>query len=182
MATLACAAPLAQASTIYLYVGNDFQSADNRAGAWASTDQYITGWFMADAPLPASSLLYLTPAEWSLSDGLHTLDQSSDASSLALTILTDANGNFMDWSFLAGESGSGPDGTTGMTLSTTDFFGQMQDLSAGFFPGGASTALNANAPGTWSASTPIPEPGTVALSAAGGLLVLAIYRKRRRRI
>jgi hypothetical protein len=183
MATLVCAAPLAQASTLYLYVGNDFQSANNDAGAWASTSQYITGWFMADAPLSANSLLYLTPAEWSLSDGLHTLDQSSpNVDSFALTIFTGANGNFMDWAFLAREFGSGPDGTIGMTLSTTDFSGQVYDLSTGTFPGGVSMALNANAPGTWSASTPIPEPGTLALSAAGGLLVLACCRKRRRRI
>jgi hypothetical protein len=69
-----------------------------------------------------------------------------------------------------------------MTLSTTDFYGQAYDLSTGTFLGGVSMALNGNAPGTWSASTPIPEPGTLALSAAGGLLVLACCRKRRRRI
>jgi hypothetical protein len=183
IATLACTAPLAQASTVYLYVGNDFQSANNDAGTWASTSQYITGWFMADAPLPVSSLLSLTPAEWSLSDGPHTLDQSSpNVDSFALTIFTDPNGNFMYWAFLAREIGSGPDGTIGMTLATTDFFSQVYDLSTGTFPGGVSMALNANAPGTWSASTPIPEPGTLALSAAGGLLVLACCWKRRRRI
>ena len=180
MATLGCAVPLAQASTIYLYVGNDFQYADNSAGAWASTSQYITAWFTVPTPLPANSLLSITPLDWSLSDGLHTLDQSTpDLDSFVLTIFTDENANFAYWSFLASEFGSGPDGAIGMTLATTEFPNMVQDLSAGVFPGGVSTALNLNAPGAWS-STTIPEPGTIALSAAGGFLLLACFWKRRR--
>jgi hypothetical protein len=182
VATLVCAARLAQASTIYLYVGNEFQFADNTAGEWASTSQYITGWFSVGAPLPANSYVSFVPMEWSLSDGLHTLDQSTpNVNTFVLSIFTNGSGGFLYWSFVATESGLGPDGTLGMTLATTDFFTSLQDLSVGVFPGGVSTAGNAYSPGTWSSSTAIPEPGTMALGAAGGLMLLACCWKRRRR-
>jgi len=180
LGTLAFAARLAPASTVYFYVGNDFQYADNSAGAWASTSEYITGWFTVAAPLPANSLLNLTPLDWSLSDGLHTLDPSTlNVDSFALTIFTDANADFSNWSFLAAETGSGVDGTSGMTLATIAFPGMVQDLSSGVFADGASTAFNLNSPGVWS-STTIPEPGTLALAASGAILLLAGLRKRRR--
>lgn len=178
-ATLALTLPLAQASTVYLYVGNDFQNVDNTAGAWASASDYISGWFTLAAPLPANSLLNLTPLDWSLSDGVHTLDQSTpNLDTFVLSIETGANANFLSWSFLASAPIAGPDGSIRTTLDTTNGL----DLSSGYFSsGGVSTSMNMGNPGVWSSSTTIPEPGSIALTAVGGLVLIGgLWRRRRR--
>ena len=179
LATALLALPLAQAATIYWYAGNDFQTVDNGGGAWATDSQSITAWFQVDSLLAPSSLFNLTPVDWSLSDGVHSLLAATpDLDTFALTIFTDSSGNFSFWSFLASAAGSGFSEPLRVTLSTSS----GQDLSAGFFTSGVSTAMNQGLPGTWATTTvsTAPEPSSFAFAAVGGILMLATGVRRRR--
>ena len=171
-------APTAKAGTIYTYTGNAYTTCGGTyctGGPYALSVAFtttLTGSSLVNLPYTDISA---TITSFSFTDGsgltIHSNLQFMDIS-------TNASGNISTWLT----------GACGATCNT-----QMQtnwNSPVGFNPGadfsettpnfaGSYGIVLAN-PGTWVASSSIPEPSTFVLL-AGGLLVLGTVRARRAR-
>jgi hypothetical protein len=87
------------ADTVYTYVGNDFDRFDY-ANTSYSTSDFVSLSFDVAAPLaPNLSTQIVIPTNYTVSDGVESLDPSMVSGS-AFIFSTDASGNIIDWNLV----------------------------------------------------------------------------------
>jgi hypothetical protein len=158
----------ANATAIIFYTGNDFTSFTR---PYTGNDK-VTATLTLASPLgPSLNLASVTPVSFTLSDGRQTITQSTPGIIVEMFVFsTDAFGSPTDWNVEVGS----PD----VIIGTKN----IQDFS----DNGAVTIVKGivnNNPGTWApntaATSPIPEPSTISVLAAGLLSLVFLWRRRR---
>jgi hypothetical protein len=196
LAAVACLAAtgVAQAVSVYTYTGNPYNVlTGNTANGFTTADQ-LTLSFSTTSPLLASHT-YPFAANfgladllgWTADDGPHTLGPGSPNGLLQGTLTTNAAGDIVAWSinvqsygppnpsYTFNTCGAAPClSSVGVSGMYAGEYNQVNPtLSSGYYAGIATT------PGTWVTTSPVPEPGSWAMLAAG-LLVVSRLRGLRR--
>ena len=156
-------APVAHATTTYVYTGNDFASA---VSPYTTSDS-VTGFFSI-ATLGANlSDVTISPTSYSFSDGVQTLtDQISGITGQFEHFTTDSSGNITGWQIYLLPPTTSQIFTS--SLGGGEDFGQTS---------GPVYGVVFSAPGTWVTVT--PEPTSVVLMSTGLLALAFVVRKRR---
>lgn len=173
-------------STSYTYTGSTFDfstvnaSIQNPPGTVASpysTSDSVTGTFTINGPIDnLTNAVFFDNGAFSFTDGVQTLSNTSGADFFAL-ISTDSMGNITSYNLEASS-----------TTDLSDFIvansGAVSPSSGGKIDfGGTDTDVvfaGTNTPGTISAPTATPEPGSLALLGSG-MAGLAFQLRRRMR-
>lgn len=196
---------VSQADTIYTYTGPTFTFVDSSSGlttsnfisvsmTFANPIAPMVGVIGSVASNTPTSLVSLTPMQFTMTDGVHTLDNSNAQVSI-LDVATDASGNIAAWSIFASQ----PDVRSGFSgnfdLGTDNFIRDPVDPlivdHSCFEPENthqcgdtASTVFNGPS-GTWTVTTTsssVPEPSTFILVPSGVAAFVALARKKLRRL
>ena len=196
---------LGRADTIYTYTGPTFAFVDASSGL--TTSNFISVSMTFANPIApsvgvigsvgshATSLVAVTPAQFTMTDGVHTLDNANAQVSI-FDVATDGSGNIAAWSIFASQ----PDIRSGISgnfdLGTENL---LRDASASgdplivdhscFEPGNThqcgDTASTDNVhSGTWTISTTsssVPEPSELILFPSG-LIAATLARTRLRKL
>lgn len=180
-AALLMTAVVARADTYqYTYTGNDFTFAQ----APFTANDCITGFFIAAAPLASNvTVEEITPVAFSFSDGLDTISNTSNPSSVDFVVGTDNSGNIARWSITVLLPGTKSTGYTAALFTQGNLDGQSQDAAGR--DGGAVFASNSQDPGSWTETTlpsqvPTPEPESIVLLGSGSLALAGAIRRRAR--
>jgi hypothetical protein len=161
----------ANASAIIFYTGNDFTMF---TPPYTGADK-VTATLTLASPLgPSLNLASVTPVSFTLSDGRQTITQSTPGIIDEMFVFsTDTFGSPRDWNVEV----ASPD----VIIVAKNITNQIQDFS----DNGAVTIINGlvnNNAGIWApntaATSPVPEPSTISVLAAG-LLSLVFLRRRR---
>ena len=196
---------LSRADTIYTYTGPAFTFVDSSSGL--TTSNFIsvsmtlanpiapmTGVIGSVASETPSSLVAVTPTQFTMTDGVHTLDNTNAQVSI-FDVATDAFGNIAAWSIFTSQpdtrSGIAGDfdlGTDNLIRGPAPVDPLIVDHSC-FEPGGthqcgdtASTVFNGLS-GTWTITTTsssVPEPSGLVLLPSG-LIAAVLLRTRLRK-
>jgi len=160
--------PLMASPVTYTYTGNDFETA---SGPYALTD-FVSGFFTLASPL-ADNLVFgtITPASYSFTDQLQTFSNISPPPGVTFEVGTDASGDINKWSI---------DLQNGLNVvSTTSFSSDFGEMASG-------AGSNLGNPGTWvmtgGGTSPVPEPGNLALIGIGLVAIGLVRRKLQQRI
>jgi len=143
------------AGTTYTYTGGVFtQSYEDSPGRWPTSGR-ITAKVTFDAELAPNHRWEetATPGVWSISDGVHTIDQTISALS-RIHVSTDEDGNILHWQIEAFVRN-----TQGIVGLVTFYDGKtITELSLLFGSDGALKAISYNdsAVGTWKKATSTP--------------------------
>jgi len=163
------------ASTIimtYTYTGNDFMAV---AGPYTTAD-YISGFFTY-ATLPGDFNGAINPISYSFSDGVETLDNENSFIVL-FDVVTSSTGAITGWYI---DLGLDPDSYlwTWDNPSLSPWAEDGSQLENAPSNGGG---LNDNDPGSWAASSSVPEPSSAVLMPVALLAMACVARKRVRRM
>ena len=160
------AAGVLTAST-YTYTGNDFVSVTSPY----TTSDFVSGFFTVAGSL-GDNLAYgaFTPASYSFTDQHQTFDSATPPPNVTFDVGTDASGNINKWEIVL---------QNGLNQVSTFSFAS----DSGEMPASAGSVLFD--PGTWVASgggtSPVPEPGNVALIGLGLVGIGLVRRKLQQR-
>jgi hypothetical protein len=164
---MALGAPIIKADTYY-YTGNDFTFV---TGLYTTSDS-LSGTFSVSTALGDNFYGYVSPAQFSFTDGVQTLTNNTpDIDVPTFFVATDQYGNINQWiiEFLVPTTSA-----TIYTNGTPPIDGDSDDGST-LTQGQAD---NTGAPGAWTASS-VPEPsGGFLMSTA--LLALALLARKRK--
>ena len=197
---------LGRADTIYTYTGPTFTFVDSSSGLTTSNfisvsmtfanplapSTGIIGSVASDTP---SSLVAVTPTQFTMTDGVHTLDNTNAQVSI-FDVATDGFGNIAAWSIFTSQpdtrSGIAGDfdlGTDNLIRGPAPVDLLIVDHSC-FEPGGthqcgdtASTVFNGSS-GTWTITTTsssVPEPSELILFPLS-LIAVSLARARLRKL
>jgi hypothetical protein len=160
------------AGTIYTYTGSDFTQITGSGGP--TTSDFITLSFELVAPLPGNLGPWNGAAvgpklNWTMSDGIDVLSSQNTSDSIDLSVATDASGNIVNWDIQG--LGAGQVIYIATFDSPPNGWGELDQVAIyGNGPYSAATAVANNAtgfsngvplggvPGTWSATSDVPEP------------------------
>ncbi len=168
---------VALADTTYTYTGQDFTDVSNVFfnPTPYTTSNFIEGSFTVSAPLAADLVAEtLTVKSFSFTDGHQTISSPTDSD--VFTISTDSSGSIVVWDVLLQAPigfmrtiGTVPNSTSPTVAPPTN--DEATD-------GVDGSGTNVGAPGTWTETSPVPEPSTLALLASGALTLIAPIRRR----
>jgi hypothetical protein len=162
---------------VYDYTGAFFTSA----GGSFTTGMNVTATFTFSSPLVAGVNVE-TPTSWTVSAGAFTLS-SAFGDSLAqgqIIVTADAFGNITDWNIHANDPGtvhliiSGGPNDEGSNSPNYDQANVSGTSNYGFVTSSAGAWVDATASAT-------PEPGTIGVVLAGGILFFAMRRFQAKR-
>ena len=162
--TAATALPMMASSVTYTYTGNDFVTVLSPY----TTSDFVSGNFTLASPL-GDNLAFgaITPLTYSFSDGVQTFSSVSPPTDVTFEAGTDASGNITSW-FVQPQTGT----NIVSTNSSASDFGETP-VALGEILGD---------PGAWVMSgggtSPVPEPGNVAL--IGVVLAAVVIGARKR--
>jgi hypothetical protein len=162
---------LSASPVTYTYTGNDFQTATSPY----TTSDFVSGFFTLASAL-GDNLVddSVTPASYSFSDGVQTITSASPPTDVTFEVSTDASGNISGW-FINLESPSPFFQISTETTPNQEDFG----VSSG------GEGLNFFAEGTWvmtgGGTSPVPEPGNVAVIGLGLVGIGWVRRKVQQR-
>jgi len=160
--------PLMASPVTYTYTGNDFETA---TGPYTLTD-FVSGFFTLASPL-ADNLAFgaITPASYSFTDQVQTFSSISPPPDVTFEVGTDASGDINKW-FIALQNGLD-------VVSTSS-------ISSDFGETPTSEGLVLGQPGGWvmtgGGTSPVPEPGNLALIGIGLVAIGLVRRKLHQRI
>ena len=160
---------LTASEVTYTYTGNDFDP--NQVVAPYTSADFVSGFFTVASPLGAS-LTYgpFTPDSYSFTDQHQTFDSATPPPNVTFDVGTDASGNINKWEIVL-QNGLNQ-------VSTFSFASDSGEMGAS----GGNILFD---PGTWVESTagtsPVPEPGNVALIGLGLVGIGLVRRKLQQR-
>lgn len=161
--------PQARANVIYTYTGNTFTKA---YGAYNTTSDRVTGYFVLGAPLAANfSLQSITPLAFSFSDGVQTITNTNITTTPSFTVSTSPSGSLLNWEIAMGDTTTPSIDTCNSTLYCTPAV-----FDAGWIDNATSAGAIVGSPGSWQV---VPEPGSLPLFTPA-LLGLAFFYRRKR--
>lgn len=157
----------------YTYTGQPFQFA---SGPYTTSD-FVSGYFTVPTPLADGSVFDFTPTTYSFSDGVQTISSANSPRVLEFNGITDSSGHIYGWEI---DLEIGND-----QISTVSEFGDTDYYtdSAGAFGEGTNFAIILPTPGSWVMSddtSPMPEPGNVAVIGLGLVGIELVRRKLQR--
>lgn len=157
-------APHAQADTVYTYTGNPYTTALSPY----TTSMFVSVTFTLAAPLGNNfPFATITPASYSVSDGLQTL--------------TNLNSTIAFFQVGTGPSGIPTSWTIRVDQGLSSIITDWDSADAAHFSNGTSLGIVRGAPGTWTVTTSTPEPGTLGSLSTGMIgLGLFLWLKRKR--
>jgi hypothetical protein len=183
----------AATATVYSYSGNSFLAL---AQPPFDSTMSISGSFtMPDALAPNQSYSFITPSNFSFSDGLSSTFNPVTNLNASLVIFqfiqTDALGNISAWFIQVAAGDYTVPGQQTNTVITANNFDVGVLTVCSQFVGSTCTdisnspsAVSAEAPGTWSfapVATPVPATLPLFATGLGGLSLLGWRRKRKGR-
>lgn len=159
---------LSASEVTYTYTGNPFEVA---TGLYTTSD-FVSGYFTLSSALGDSQTLEaITPDSYSFSDGVQTISSASPPPDVTFEVSTDLNGNISGW-FINLETPSGPYSqiSTETTPNQEDLGALGNDEGYNFFDKGAWLESGGG-------TSPVPEPGNVALIGLG-LVGIGLVRRK----
>jgi hypothetical protein len=161
----------------YTYTGNDFESSPS--GPYTDSDS-VTGSFTLSSALGDNLVdAPFTPSSYSFTDGVQTFSStSSPATEETFEVSTNASGAIVAWSV---SLGTGPPDSDSVSTFTTEDVGMLDE-------GFGGEGFNLGDAGTWAetvssggGTSPVPEPGNVALIGLGLIGIGLVRRKFQQR-
>ena len=168
------------ASVVETYTGNHFNFFVG-PGFGLDTSNFIVAHITLAAALPANLNQFQDESQvldWSITDGLHTLQASSGTAISNFVFSTDASGAITSWVFGGDTTTNGiPDSNLQIvSVSGSGFEGFIGTYTNGFDESSRccnDAGFAVNVEGTWTASSTVPEPGSVVLTFVGIASLLA---------
>ena len=172
----------AYGDTVYTYTGNPF---DTWAPGFSCPNVCnVTGSFTLSSPLapnlpdgtvvvPIAATLFSSGVTLTLADV-----DVNDFSQFTLAISTDALGNITGWTFLM----VGPANTARILAQSRLGFAPFDDIRFVDALGnlGPVAGIIGNDPGTWTATSAVPEPSSLLLLGSGALGLIGVVRRKTR--
>jgi len=177
LAACLLALPSMASSVTYTYTGNDFETATSPY----TTSDFVSGSFTLPTALGDNLVdddITSIISSYSFTDGVETFSSTSDpAAEETLDVSTNSTGAITAWSI---SLATGPPASN--SVSTFSNSADSGELNEGF----AGLGTTIGDPGTWAetvnggGSSPVPEPGSVALIAFGLVGIGLVRRKLQR--
>lgn len=169
-----------KADTVYSYTGNNFNAFTSPHMSTAPNEYYsaansVSGSFIVDSPLAANlSNVFITPFEYSFTDGATTFSVPSPLFPAGFQISTDANGNIINWEIGIQTPGSATDQYALYSYNEPQNTYDRGIVQIGF---NSYTGEVADDPGSWT-EAPVPEPGGLILVGSGLFGAVEVLRRR----
>jgi len=164
-------ASLQAVPTTYQYTGHPFTDV---SGPYTTSD-FVTVMLTLAGPLGANMpLTQVTPAAFTLFDGVQTITNLTANGATSFFFATDASGSIIGWTVLA----SIIDGTGGHQIESFNTVGiAMFDEGSTTHPDGTGeSGLNFDAPGTWARR--VPDTGSTLSLMTLTLMALGLVARR----